>query len=202
MSTLDTNISGVTETWWAVLHLNCCKANIKLEGGWSAQLQRYGDYFIAKLPTRANITMHPSQWKLFREMFIHLNITTLGDIVTACGKFITKEAYNENKSYDSVHKWPQQQHSILLAHRELWSQCRCGITQQRSRRLLQPLGAWTTAPTTVQPYRMASDKLLVQQQDGSWIQHDQCIHQLPLRSPGAHFEELGDDTSSSPERIQ
>ena len=134
--------------------------------------------------------MHPSQWKLFREMFIHLNITTLGDIVTACGKFITKEAYNENKSYDSVHKWPQQQHSILLAHRELWSQCRCGITQQRSRLLLQPLGAWTTAPTTVQPYRMASDKLLVQQQDGSWIQHDQCIHQLPLRSPETHFEEL------------
>ena len=36
MSTLDTNISGVTETWWTVLHLNCCKANIKLEGGWSA----------------------------------------------------------------------------------------------------------------------------------------------------------------------
>ena len=42
---------------------------------------------------RASITMQSRQWKLFREMFIYLNITTISDIVTACGQFITKEAY-------------------------------------------------------------------------------------------------------------
>ena len=85
--------SSVTETWWTILPLNCCKANIRLEGGWTAQLQQYNNYFIAKLPTRASITMQPRQWKLFREMFIFLNITTIADIVTTCGQFITKEAY-------------------------------------------------------------------------------------------------------------
>ena len=38
---------------------------------------------------------------------------------------------------------------------------------------------------------MAGDKLLVQQQDGSWLQHDQCLHQPQIRSPGTYFEELG-----------
>ena len=31
----------------------------------------------------------------------------------------------------------------------------------------------------------------VQQQDGSWIQHDQCLHQPQRRSTRIHFEELG-----------
>ena len=38
---------------------------------------------------------------------------------------------------------------------------------------------------------MAGDKLLVQQQNGSWFQHDQCLHQQQARSTGIHFEELG-----------
>ena len=33
MATLDADISVVMETWWMVLHLNCCRANIMLEGG-------------------------------------------------------------------------------------------------------------------------------------------------------------------------
>ena len=119
MATLDTDISGITETWWMILHLNCCKTNIRLEGGWTAQLQQFNDYFIANLPTRASITMLPRQWKLFREIFIYLNITTIADIVTACGQFIMKQAYEGTKSYESIHKWPRQQHFISKAHREL-----------------------------------------------------------------------------------
>ena len=38
---------------------------------------------------------------------------------------------------------------------------------------------------------MAVDTLLVQQQDGSWLQHDQCIHQQQTRSTRIHFEGLG-----------
>ena len=104
MAKLDSDISGVTETWWTVLHLNCCRANIRQEGGWTADLQQYNDYFIAELPAKASINMQPCQWKLFCEMFIHLNITTLPDIVTACGKYITKEAHAGDKSYESIHK--------------------------------------------------------------------------------------------------
>ena len=63
--------------------------------------------------------MQQRQWQLFREMFIYLNITTLADIVTACGKFITKEAYQGAKSYESIHKWPRQQHFIFNNHHEL-----------------------------------------------------------------------------------
>ena len=37
---------------------------------------------------------------------------------------------------------------------------------------------------------MAGVKLLVHQQDRSWIQHDQCLHQPRVRSPGIHFEEI------------
>ena len=40
-----------------------------------------------------------SQRKLFREMFIYLNITTIADIVTACGQFITKEAYTQGPNH-------------------------------------------------------------------------------------------------------
>ena len=171
--------------------MNCCKANIRLEGGWTAQLQRFGDYFIADLPTRASITIQPRQWKLFREMFIYLHITTMANIVTARGQLITKEAYAGAKSYESIHKWPGQQHFISNAYRELWTQCTSNITRQGSRQLQQPLEAWTAAPTTIRPYRMANNKLLVQQQDGSWLQHDHCIHQQQTRSTGIHFEELG-----------
>ena len=84
------------------------------------QLQRFDDYFIANLPTRASITMQPHQLKLFREMFIYLNITNITDIVTASWQFITKEAYAGAKSYESIHKWPRQQHFISNAHREIW----------------------------------------------------------------------------------
>ena len=135
--------------------------------------------------------MQSSQWKLFREMFKYLNITIIANIVTACGQFITKEAYKGTKSYESIHKWPRQQHFISNAHREFWSTCMISITQRGSRQLRQPLGAWTTSPTTIRPYRMAGDKLLVQQQDGSWLQHDQCLHQPQTRSTRIHFEELG-----------
>ena len=128
MATLDSDINSVMETWWTILHLNCCKANIRLEEGWTANLQRYNGYFIAELPAKASINMQLRQWKLFREMFMYLNITTLANIVTACRKYITKEAYAGAKSYEAIHKWPRQQHSISLAHRELWSQCICGIT--------------------------------------------------------------------------
>ena len=96
MAMLDSDISSVTETWWTILQLNCCKANIRLEGGRRARLQQYNDYFIAHLPTRASIPTQSSQWKLFREMFIFLNITTLADIVTACEKFITKKPTKES----------------------------------------------------------------------------------------------------------
>ena len=124
------------------------------------------------------------------------------DVHTACGKYITKEAYAGDKSYESIHKWPRQQHHISAEHRALWTTCMGNITQYRSRLLHQPLGTWKTAPTTIRPYRMAGDKLLVQQQDGSWIQHDQCLHQPRVRSPGIHFVELGANTSSSPESIE
>ena len=70
---------------------------------------------------RASIAMQPRKWKLFREMFIYLNITTIVDIVTACGQFITKEAYKGIKSYESIHKWPRQQHFISNAQRDLWT---------------------------------------------------------------------------------
>ena len=172
MVTLGTAISSVTETWWTILHLNCCKSNIRLEGGWTAQLQRFNDYFIAKLPTRASITMQPRQWKLFSEKFIFLNITTIADIVTICGHYITKEAYASVKSYESNHKWPRQQHFISKAHRELWTTCMVNITRQGSRHLHQPMGSWITPPTTIRHHRIAGDKLLTQQQDGSWLQHD------------------------------
>ena len=132
---LDTAIGSITETWCTIVHLNCCKANIRLEGGWTAQLQWYDNYFIADLPTRASITMQPCQWKLFREMFIYLNITTIADIVPACGQFITKEAYKGAKSCESIHKWPHQQHFISKAHRELWTKCMINIIQQGSRKL-------------------------------------------------------------------
>ena len=47
-------------------------------------------------------------------------------------------------------------------------------------------------------YRMGGDKLLVQQQDGSWLQHDQCLHQLHTRSTRIHFEELGNQHMELP----
>ena len=59
MAALDSDIGGVTNPWWTVLYLNCCKTNIRLEGGWTDSLQRYNDYFIAELPAKASITMQP-----------------------------------------------------------------------------------------------------------------------------------------------
>ena len=141
MAMLNIAISGITETWWTIPHLNCCRANIRLEGGWTAQLQRFDNYFIANLLKRSSITMQPHKWKLFQEMFIYLNITTLADIVTACGQFITKEAYAGAKSYESIHKWPCQQHFISNPHCELWSTCMISITQHGARQLRQPLGS-------------------------------------------------------------
>ena len=38
---------------------------------------------------------------------------------------------------------------------------------------------------------MAGDKLLLQKQDESWLQHDQCLHQQKTRSTRIHFEGLG-----------
>ena len=73
--------------------------------------------------------MQSSQWKIFCEMFIYLNITTLAEIVTACGKFITKEAYQGIKSYESIHKLPRQQRFISNTHRELWTKCKTNNTQ-------------------------------------------------------------------------
>ena len=178
--------------------MNCCKANNRLEGGWTAQLQRYNDYFIADLPTRASITMQPRQWKLFREMFIYLNITTRADIVTACRQFITKEAYRGVKSYESMHKWPHQQHFISKAHRKLWTKCMINTTRQGSRHLHQPLGAWTTAPTTIRPHRMVGDIIFTQQQDGSWLQHDRHIHRQQTRSTHIHFEKVGGQHTELP----
>ena len=119
--------------------------NIRLKGGWTAQLQRFNDYFIADLLIRASITMLPRQWKLFRKTFIYLNITTIADIVTACRQFITKGAYTGIKSYESINKWTCQQHFTSIAHRKLWANCMINITQQGSRQLGQPLGAWTAA---------------------------------------------------------
>ena len=197
MATLDTAICGVTETWWTVLRLNCCKANIRLEGGWTAQLQRCNDFFLAKLPTRAFMTMQPHKWKIFYKMFIYLNITNIANIVTACGHYITKEAYTGVKSYESIHKCPHQQHFISKAHHELWTTCMTNITRQGSRHLRQPLGVWITSPTTIRPHTMVDKKLFTQQQDGSWLQHDRHLHQQQTRSIHNHFEEGGNIPTSS-----
>ena len=189
MAMLDTAISGITETQWTIFHLNCCKANISLERGWTAQLQWYTNYFIAELPTRAFIPMQPCQWKLFRKIFIFLNITTVADIVTACGYYITKEAYTGVKSYESNHKWPLQEHFISKAHRKLWTTCMTIITWQGSRHLHIPLGAWITSPTTIRPHRMTGDILFTPQQDDSWLQRSWCLHQQQPRSTQIQFEE-------------
>ena len=142
--------------------------------------------------------MQPRKWKLFREMFIYLNSTTIANIVTACGQYITKEAYAGVKSYESIHKWPRQQHYTSKAHRELWTKCVISITWQGSRHLRQPLGAWTTAPTTVRPHRMVGNKLFTQQQDGFWLQYDQHIHQQQTRSTQIQFEEVRDQHNEFP----
>ena len=122
---------------------------------------------------------------------IYLQMTDiLADIVTLCWQFITKEAYAGIKSYESIHKWLRQQHFISKDHRKLRTNCMLNITRQGSRHLLQPLGARTTPPTTIRPYRMAGDILFTQQQDGSWLQHDQHIDQQQTRSTQNRFEEV------------
>ena len=79
---------------------------------------------------------------------------------------------------------------ISKTHHELWTTCMTNITWQGTRHLRQPLRVWITSPTTIRPHRMAGDKLFTQQQqDGSWLQHDQRINQQHTRSTQIQFEE-------------
>ena len=56
-ATLDTAISIVTETWWSVLHMNCCKANIRAIP--SAQYRRPSDLLVT--PIHASMQMGENQ---------------------------------------------------------------------------------------------------------------------------------------------
>ena len=58
--------------------------------GWIAQLQRVGDFHIVELPERGNVTTQ--MWELLRKTYIFIQVTTIADITTTCGRYFTEAA--------------------------------------------------------------------------------------------------------------
>ena len=166
-----TSISRVTPMWLTCLHQNCQKIGIQLEGGWSAPLQQVGDCHIAELPARGNLLLSNQQWKLLREMFIFLQVTTISDIITARGGYFTQAASKVTPSYPSVFKWPRQQHNITNAHKSVFCQILAANINNRQYRLTQPLGARITTPNTIRKYCRAGDVVYCGNALGQWSSH-------------------------------
>ena len=157
------------------------EVGIRLEGGWSAPRQRVGGFHIAELPARGNVTLTNYQWKLFRETFIFLQVTMTADITTACGSYFTREARAVTQSYQSIFKWPRQQHNITYKHKLISHQILTANTN-RHYKTQQPLGAWITKPTTSRLYRQAGEVIYNGNALGQWASHSRIPRHHQLRS--------------------
>ena len=146
------SISKVTPTRLTNLHQSFQKIGIQLEEGWPVPLQRMNNCHIADLPGWGKLSLSNHLWKLFREMFISLQVTLISDITTACGGYFTPAASRVTPSYPSVFQWLQQQHNITSEHKTLFTQILAANITICSYKLSQPLGAWITKPTTIRKY--------------------------------------------------
>ena len=121
-------------------------------GGWSAPLQQVRDCHIADLPARGKLVLSNHQWKLFREAFIILWVTTISDIITACSGYFTPAASKVRPSHPSVFQLPRQQYNITNKHKSVFHQILAVNTNNHHHKLIQPLGAWITTSTTIRKY--------------------------------------------------
>ena len=195
------NISGVTPTWLTRLHKNCMEVGIHLEGGWSAPRQRVGDFHIAELPARGNVMLTNYQWKLYRETYIFLQVTTIANITTACGSYFNREARAVTQSYPSVFKWPRQQHNITYKHKLIFCQILTANTN-RHYKIQQPLGPWNTKPTTSRLYHQTGEVVYSGNALGQWTSHSRMPRRHQLRSNKVEYSLNGEVNARLPLRHQ
>jgi hypothetical protein len=109
---------------------------------------------------------------------MHLKVTMLLDVVTAQGKQITEEVFEEMKPTDwySKLKWPPRQPVTTTKQRKLWKAALETAFTLSGRSLQQPLGKWTGPPTQVWwSFYNPRTKGVVTSMTGSMIQFTEYV---------------------------
>ena len=104
-----------------------------------------------------------------------MNITTLADITNAAGTHLAHGIRQLcGPVYPSIFHFHIQPLAITRAHHTIWRSFLNAITLNTNDKLITPLGAWTTTPSTHRPYRLAGGSLYTKHQNEQWYRHQLC----------------------------
>ena len=184
LAMMDVRMEGMTPTRITNLHKLCAEFVITIPGGWCAPLQRTNDLHIATVFTSHFPNSTTRELRLFRDCFRHMNVTTLADITNAAGTHLARGARELRvPAYPSIFHFHLQPIKITTEHRAIWNRCLDAITTSNRQQLYTPLGAWTSTPSTIRPFRLAGGSLYKQHDNKQWYWHQLCDSQQIQRTP-------------------
>ena len=101
-----------------------------------------------------------------------MNITTLADITNAAGTHLAQGIRQlDAPVHPSIYHFHVYPFTITQSHRNIWREFLNTLTSNTEDKLLTPLGAWTTTPSTIRPYRIAEGLLFQQHSNKQWYRH-------------------------------
>ena len=101
-----------------------------------------------------------------------MNTTTLADITNAAGTHLAHDIRKlDGPIYPSIYHFHVNPLTITQSHRNIWREFLNTLTLNTKDKLTTPLGAWTTTPSTLRPYRLAGGSLFQQHSNNQWYRH-------------------------------
>ena len=121
--------------------------------------------------------------RLFRECFRHMNVTTLTDITNAAGTHLVRGVRHlGGPAHPSIYHFHVNPLTITESHRTIWREFLNTLTSNTQDKLITPLGAWTTTPSTIRPYRLAGGSFFHQHSNDQWYRHQLSDTQRSTRT--------------------
>lgn len=182
------DIPYLTPCWITSLRAFMAENDItaKVTKARKTELSREHDRYIMD-DIRSLETFSTDELKDINACRIHLQVTTLSDIVEADGKRITDEAIRGIPLSDrfSREKWPRHL-QVVTRQRNLWRKAleQCYVTEGRM--LKAPLGCWTARPSQCwRNFYDSRSRHLVMEKDGRYLEYkisDESRHSVHAHS--------------------
>ena len=164
-------------------------SDLNMQHDISVEFRRVGDRFLMRI---FGPHFTASQLDAINRCRLYLQLMTVSDVTTACGRFLTREArigYYE-KTRPHYYRWPQQQRPTDDDWQ--WWEAAMSMLVSTDNELVEPLGPWTDSDTTWTWFVSPSEERLYQREEGKWIYYSK-IRSLRRRSLPT-FERQGEST--------
>ena len=113
-----------------------------------------------------------------------MHTTTLADITNAAGTHLAQDIRKlKGPVYPSIYHFHVYPITITQSHHDIWRKfLNTLISNITTDKLSTPLGAWTSTPSTIRPYRIAGGSLFHQHSNEKWYRHQLSANQRSTRT--------------------